>query len=317
MVVAAGVSQVKHTVREVLLASRIDAAATAELASRHRLRCEYSADSASLQEAVRDAEVAVLRSGPIFDRQVLSQASRLQLMIRAGSGTDNIDLGYLEERAIRLLRIPEPGARAVAELAFGLMLGLARRVVEADGLSQKGIWAKADLEGVLLRGKTLGIVGAGNIGAQIGRLGAAWGMRSIGCVSAPCEEERIRLHRADIEMLSFETVVQTADFLSINVPLSASTRGLINRDVIASMKPGSFLVNLARGGVVDEAALRVALLDGRLRGAALDVHEKEGKEFASPLAGMPRVILTPHIGAMAADAQKEIGDRIVAAVNSL
>lgn len=259
----------------------------------------------------------VLRSGPMFDSQVLARANRLRLVIRAGSGTENIDLEHLESRGIRLLRIPEPGARAVAEFAFALMLSLARRVIEADGLSRQGLWAKNDLSGVLLNGKTLGIVGAGNIGSQIGLLGSRWGMRVMGCVAQPGAAERERLSRFNVELQPFETIIRSADFLTINVPLSASTSNIIDKDVLALMKPSAYLVNLARGGVVDELALRDALLEQRLMGAALDVHVKEGQPFASPLASVPHVILTPHIGAMAAEAQREIGDRIVAAVDGL
>ena len=210
-----------------------------------------------------------------------------------------------------MIRIPGPGARAVAELGFSLMLALARQVLRADKLLRQGRWAKHELSGYLLEGKTLGIYGAGNIGALVGRLGHAWGMEAIGCVKSPTEEREAELRNDGVRLVDADEVIERADFLTINLPLREETRNMIDARTLSRMKPGSFLVNLARGGIVDEHALLEALESGHLGGAALDVHANEGEGKISPLAELSNVILTPHIGAMTVDSQRAIGERVL------
>ena len=220
-------------------------------------------------------------------------------------------------RGIPLARIPEPGAQAVAELAFALMLALARGVRVADAHLRQGHWAKYEIEGRLINGKTLGVIGAGNIGRRVGQIGAALGMQPLGCVAHPSRAVAEVLSRLGVQLAPFDRVVAEADFLSVHVPLLPSTRHLVDAAVLARVKPGAFLVNLARGGVVDEAALHTALIRGdRLRGAALDVHAAEGEGKVSPLASLPNVILTPHIGASTVDTQREIGRRVIDLVDA-
>jgi phosphoglycerate dehydrogenase-like enzyme len=228
-----------------------------------------------------------------------------------------VDLEYVEKSGITFSRIPEPGAQAVAEMSFGLMLALARNLIRADQLTRQGRWAKDELTGQSLYGKVLGIVGAGNIGSRVGQLGAAWGMRPVGCVEDPSDIVEAQLKRKGIHLTDLDEVVSSADFLSIHVPLTESTRHLLDARMLSRMKTGAYLINLARGGVVDEQALYKELIaGGRLRGAALDVHETEGEGKISPLAALPNVILTPHIGAMTVDAQRDIGRRAVAIIDS-
>jgi phosphoglycerate dehydrogenase-like enzyme len=196
-------------------------------------------------------------------------------------------------------------------MTFAFMLGLARRLYEADGLWRKGRWAKNELAGYNLAGKTLGIVGCGNIGTRVGQLGTAWGMRVLGCVEHTSPKVAAQLARHNIVLKSFHEILPEADFLSLHVPLKNSTRNLININTLAQMKNGSYLINLARGGVVHESDLLQALQAGKLGGAALDVHEKEGEGKISPLAQLPNVLLTPHIGAMTVDSQREIGRLVI------
>lgn len=297
----------------ILLASSIYPAAIDTLREQHDVVCAFNADTAELQSQIRDREILIFRSGVQITADVMACAPALQLLIRAGSGVDNIDLEYVEQRGLQLIRIPEPGAKAVAEMTFALMLALARNLLTADRLTRQGKWAKRQLSnGHLLTGKTLGIVGAGNIGAHVGRLGTAWGMRVLGCVERPSPQAMARLEETGIRLAEFDEVLAAADFLSLHVPLKASTRNLIDGAALAQMKPGAYLINLARGGVVDEEALYQALVAGHLSGAALDVHRQEGDGHISPLASLSNVILTPHIGAGAIDSQREIGDRIIA-----
>jgi phosphoglycerate dehydrogenase-like enzyme len=295
----------------VLVASSVDADALRVMRGRHDVVCAINAPASELAAAIADREALVFRSGVNIDAGLMARAPALRLLIRAGSGLDNLDLPYAESRGMRLVRIPEPGARAVAELAFGMMLSLARQIGTADALLRTGRWAKSDLEGYLLSGKTLGIVGAGNIGSVVGRMAAAWGMRVLGCVEHPSVSRAADLGRLGIELADFGEVLAQADFLSVNVPRQSSTENLIDADALARMRRGAFLVNLSRGGVVDETALLASLESGHLRGAGLDVHAREGAGCISPLAGLSNVILTPHIGASTVDSQREIGRRVL------
>ena len=297
---------------KILIASSISPHAIEKLRQKHDVICAFNADEATLKKRIRDRDAVILRSGVSLSAAVMRCAPHLKLLVRAGSGTDNIDLNYIREHGVKLERIPEPGAKAVAEMAFTLMLALARNLFEADRTLRQGQWRKSALAGSLLTGKTLGIVGAGNIGARVGWMGAAWGMRALGCVENPTRAIARQLAGKNIRLAAFDEVIAESDFLCIHVPLTAGTKNLIDATVLARMKPCAILVNLARGGVVDEQALYNALaVEGRLAGAALDVHQREGEGHISPLADLPNVILTPHIGAQTIDSQREIGDRVL------
>lgn len=302
---------------KILIASSIDRDAIETLRSRHDVICAFNASREVLQAHLRDRQALIFRSGVQINAEVLACAPDLKLIVRAGSGFDNIDLDYIRQHDIKMTRIPGPGAQAVAEMAFALMLAMARRLFEADRLWRQGRWVKNELEGFLLSGKTLGIVGCGNIGSRVGQLGAAWGMSPVGCTENPSTKEAARLREKGILLTDFREVLSQADFVSIHVPLQDSTRNMINAEALALMKPGAFLVNLARGGVVDEKALYHALTSGRLRGAALDVQEKEGEGVISPFAALANVILTPHIGAMTVDSQREIGRIVIQMIESV
>jgi phosphoglycerate dehydrogenase-like enzyme len=301
----------------ILIASPVDQDAISRLQKDHDVICELEARDEALRSLVKDREVIVFRSGLNISRSIMESAPSLKLLVRAGSGLDNVDLGYLNERRIRLSRIPEPAAQAVAELTFALMLALARKIREADRSLQQGHWAKHEFIGNLLRGKILGVIGAGNIGTRVGQLGAALDMESIGCVEYPSPERAAQFRKKSIVLTNFDEVISRADFVSIHVPLKESTYNLVDARVLARMKPGSFLLSMARGRVLDEQALYKELVDGcRLRGAALDVHNEEAEGKISPLAGLPNVFLTPHIGSMTIDTQREIGRRVVEVINS-
>ena len=302
---------------KILIASSIYPDAIEKLRERHDVTCAFGVQETELQMLIKDREVLIFRSGVNISAKVMACAPDLKLLIRAGSGLDNVDIDYVRKRGLKLVRIPQPGAKAVAELTFALMLVLARQVLVADLLLRQGRWAKNDLTGYLLTGKTLGIVGAGNIGSRVGELGAAWGMEAIGCVEDPSPTVAARLRKKGIRLTDCQEVLSTADFVTIHVPLNDSTRNLIGTEALLCMKPGTFLTNLARGSVVDEQALYQTLKTERgLAGAALDVHQEEGEGKISPLAGLPNVVLTPHIGAMTIDSQREIGRRVIEIVDA-
>lgn len=298
----------------ILLASPIDPEATDTLRARHDL---LEVGSADLRRKVTDAEIIVLRSGPMLSEDVLAAAPNLRVVVRAGSGLDNIDLDAARARGIQVIRIAGMSASPVAELTFALLLSLARKVTLADRLIRQGKWPKAQLSGPLLRGKTLGVVGAGNIGGLVGQMGHAWGMRVVGCVARPSKTLGEQLAQRGITLADFDQVVAQADFLTLHVPLDLTTHHLVDAAVLDRMRPGSLLVNMARGGVVDEKSLHEALTRGdTLVGAALDVHETEGEGVVPALAGLHQVVLTPHIGAMAADSQRLIGARVLELVEA-
>jgi len=299
---------------KILLASPIDPAAHERLQRHHDVRGLNGTD---LRAASADREVVVLRSGVLLSEDVLCGADALRLVVRAGSGVDNIDLDCARRRGVRVVRVPGMSAPPVAEFTFALLLSLARNVTLADRLVRTGHWPKPDLGGPLLRGKVLGIVGAGNIGGEVGELAAAWDMEVLGCVAHPSDAVADNLARRGIRLCGFDEVVTSADFVTLHVPLDESTQHMIDAAVLERMRPGSLLVNVARGGVVDEKALYEALVDSStVAGAALDVHETEGEGTVPALAELPNVVLTPHIGAMALDSQRLIGERVVDLVHA-
>lgn len=300
----------------ILVASPLDHGAIELLRERHLVECEFGAAESRLCSLVADRDAIIFRSGVSISSAVIDAARELRLLVRAGSGLDNLDVGRALARGVRIVRVPGPSAQAVAEFTFALMLSLLRNVAHADRLLREGRWPKATLGGPLISGKTLGIVGAGNIGSRVGELAAAWGMNVLGCVEYPNATAAAALAAKGITLDDFETVISTADVVTLHVPLTDRTRHLIGARALAQMKRGSFLINAARGGVVDEAALLAALRDGHLAGAALDVHEREGEGTVSPLAELPNVVLTPHIGAMALDSQREIGMRVLEIVDA-
>ena len=301
---------------KILIVSPVSSRSVTKLSEDHDVICAFNAPQAEIMQKIADRDVLVFRSGPDINADVMRCAPNLSLLVRAGSGLDNLDLDYVKKQGIALHRIEGPGSRAVAELSFTLMLGLARQISVADSLLRQGKWAKHEITGYLLSGKTLGIYGCGNIGSVVGRLGVAWGMNVIACIESPCEERKLSFRQDRIRLTDAEEVLTQSDFLSIHVPLQPSTRNLIDEQALAQMKSTAFLVNLARGGVVKEDALLDALLNGQIAGAGVDVHEREGDGHISPLAGLSNVILTPHIGAGTVDTKNEIGEQIVEIVSS-
>ena len=298
----------------VLIASGIAAEALSALRESHDVVYEPGAPEDRLEELIRSAEALVFRSGVTISSRVLAHADKLRLIVRAGSGYDNIHLPSLTERKITVVRIPGPGAKSVAELSFALMLALSRQLLWADSSWRAGHWVKPQASGRLLTGKVLGIVGAGNIGSRTGQLGAAWGMEVLGSVEHQTPDAIQRLRQRGMDLVETSELLARSEFVSVHLTLKDSTRGLLDLGALLSMKPGSILVNLSRGGVVDEVALKKVLESGHLAGAALDVHEVEGDGNISPLAELDNVILTPHIGAATVDSQAEIGELIVGAI---
>ena len=301
----------------ILVVSSLDPGALALLRAEHDVVQVLNPGEEQLRSLLHDREVLILRSGVALGPEALMDAACLRLVLRAGSGFDNVDVEALAWRGIAFERVPGPGARSVAELAFGLMLALARNLLLADRSMRDGRWRKAEMTGYLLAGKTLGVVGLGTIGTRVALMGAAWGMHPIGCVECPNAAQADHLASLGIRLATLDKVLSSADFVTAHVPGNPRTAGLLDARALALLKPTAFLVNLSRGGVVDEVALREALRAGRLAGAGLDVHAVERDGHRSPLAEFDNVVLTPHIGASTADSQAEIGREVVRIVSAL
>ncbi|HVW48292.1 MAG TPA: hydroxyacid dehydrogenase [Solirubrobacterales bacterium] len=296
----------------VLIVDPLHAEAIAALRERHEVEVRLGPSAAELAELIGDVDVLVLRSGVRVPAELIERAPRLRLIARAGVGVDNIDVAAARRAGIHVFNVPAQSAGSVAELAFGLLLAVARRIPLAAAGVRRDEWRKAELVGQELAGGTLGIVGLGAIGSLIARRALAFEMRVVAAVAAPSEERRRILAAEGVELLGLDAVLARADALCVVVPLTGRTRNLIDARALARLRPGAFLVNVSRGGVVDEDALRAALRDGHLAGAALDVVVTEGRP--TPLAALDNVVVTPHIGAMTEGAQRRIGEIVVASI---
>jgi len=253
-----------------------------------------------IAQKIENYQVIVVRSRTKITKELIQRADKCKIIARVGVGLDNIDLDTAKEKNIRVINSIEGAMNAVAELVVGLMLSLARDIPRADREVRNGNWIKKELMGTELRGKYLGIVGLGNIGKRLGRLAKSFNMNIIGYDVMPIDEEfskEVGLMKADLG-----TLLSSADYVSLHVPLLDSTRHMINAEKIATMKNTSRIINTSRGGVVDENALYDALKNGNLGGAALDVFEVE-PATSNKLRDLPNFISTPHIGAQTKEAQ--------------
>ena len=262
----------------------------------------YELDQGEFAELLKDADVVVVRSRRRLDRCTIDRAPRLKVIARAGVGLDNVDVDYAVKRGITLLSTGDASTEAVAELTIGLMIALARRITELDRKMKRGNWCKNSGAGVELRGKTLGIIGLGRIGSRVAELARVFGMRVVAYDPYVSREKAERL---GVELKQrLEDLLRESDFVSIHAVLTEETEGMIGERELRLMKPTAYLVNTARGAIVDEEALARALEEGWIAGAALDVYEREPP--SSRLAGLENVILTPHVGASTVEAQKRI-----------
>ena len=266
-----------------------------------------------LTTAIAGADAVLVRSATRITRSSLARADRLRAIGRAGVGVDTIDVDAATERGIPVLTAPAGNTIAAAELTMALLLAVARRVPAADRSMKAGEWDRKSFNGFELYGKTLGLVGAGRIGGQVAKRARAFGMQVL--VYDPIlSAERAR--ELDVQRVSLSDVLSRADVLSVHVPLTEATAGLIGTAQLAQMKKGAVLLNVARGGVVNEDALLAALQSKHLAGAALDVYEQEPLPRDNALRSLPNVVMTPHLGASTAEAQQNVAVEIAEAVRN-
>ena len=257
----------------------------------------------ALEAVIGDYDAVVVRSATTITARHVAAAKRLKVIVRGGVGVDNIDVGAAEAEGVKVLNTPSASSTSVAELALALMFALARQIPRADASMKSGDWDKKSFaKGMELEGKTLGIVGVGRIGRALARKASALGMVVIGADPALGTTGSVE----GLTLLTPEDVYSRADLISLHLPKVAGTPAAIGPAQFAQMKRGVFLVNCARGGVVDEAALLLALESGSVAGAALDVFEVEPPKDLR-LVNHPRVIATPHVGAATHEAQARVG----------
>lgn len=261
-----------------------------------------------LREVVAPYHALVVRSATKVTQEVLERATSLRLIVRGGVGVDNIAVDEARRRGVEVANTPEANSISVAEHAIALMFALARRITEADVSMRAGRWEKTRLEGTELYQKTLGLVGLGRIATEVARRAVALGMRVIACRRSGKTAEEVTA--LGVEVVPIDELLARADIVSLHLPFSKETHHLFDEARIARMKKGAFLVNCARGGIVDEKALARALEGGHLAGAAMDVFEKEPIDPAHPLLKLPNVVLTPHLGASTLEGQRRVGEAI-------
>jgi len=257
----------------------------------------------ALEAVIGGYEAVVVRSATKIEARHIAAATSLEVIVRGGVGVDNIDVGAAEAEGVRVMNTPSASSTSVAELALALMFALARQIPRADASMKSGEWDKKSFaKGMELEGKTLGILGVGRIGRALARKTSALGMVVIGADPALGTTGSVD----GLTLLTPGDLYSRADLISLHLPKVAGTPAAIGPDQFAQMKRGVFLVNCARGGVVDEVALLSALESGRVAGAALDVFEVEPPKDLR-LVNHPRVIATPHVGAATQEAQARVG----------
>lgn len=304
----------------IVISEFMDDAAVTRLAAKHdTLYDEGLVDRPdALAAALANADALIVRNRTKVDRNLLAAAPAVKVVGRLGVGLDNIDVDACRERGIEVIPATGANALAVAEYVIAAAMLLLRGAYASSAAVAGGEWPRAMLSnGRELAGKTLGVVGFGGIGRLAGRLGRTLGMRVISFDAQIAPYARIWSDEATAAY-GLDALLAEADVVTLHVPLTDATRHLIDATRLAQMKPGAILINTARGGVVDEAAVAAALKAGQLGGAALDVFEQEPLAAGSPLADCPNLLLTPHVAGVTAESNTRvsamIADKVVAAL---
>jgi D-3-phosphoglycerate dehydrogenase len=251
---------------------------------------------------IRGAHALLVRSATKVTAEVIESADSLMVIGRAGVGVDNIDVEAATRRGVVVCNSPEGNTAAAAEHTWALMLSVARSTPAADASVKAGEWKRSAFMGIELLNKTLGVIGLGKIGSEVALRASAFGMKVIACDPFVSAE---RAERMGVRMVELDELLASSDFITIHVPLTRDTRGVIDAESLRKTRPGVCIINCSRGGVVDEVALAEAIRAGHVAGAGLDVFEKE-PPVGSPLLGLPNVVLTPHLGASTAEAQIKV-----------
>jgi D-3-phosphoglycerate dehydrogenase len=285
---------------KVLIADGLEEDGKAILSSAAQVEDRKGISAEEILRAIGGYDALIVRSRTKVTGEVFDAAERLKVVGRAGVGVDNIDLAAATNHHVRVVNAPVSTTLAVAELTLAFLFALARQIPRADAALKSGQWIKQDLTGIELNGKVLGLIGMGNIGGAVAQRAAALGMTVVGYDNYWSTDQ---IQQRGAQPVDLNELYALSDFISLHVPLTPETRGMINGETLSRMKRGVRLVCAARGGVVDETALLGALETGQVAGAALDVFAKEPPGL-SALVAHPNVIATPHIGAQTREAQR-------------
>jgi D-3-phosphoglycerate dehydrogenase / 2-oxoglutarate reductase len=294
----------------VLIADKLAESTVAALGDQVEVRWVDGPDREKLLAAVPDADALLVRSATTVDAEVLAAGTKLKIVARAGVGLDNVDVDAATARGVLVVNAPTSNIHSAAEHALALLLAAARQIAPADASLREHKWKRSSFSGTEIFGKTVGVVGLGRIGQLVAARVAAFGTHIVAYdpyVSAA------RAAQLGIELLSLDDLLARADFISVHLPKTPETAGLIGKEALAKTKPGVIIVNAARGGLIDEAALAEAVISGHVRGAGIDVFGTEPCTD-SPLFELPQVIVTPHLGASTAEAQDRAGTDVAASV---
>ncbi len=294
----------------VVIADKLAESTVEALGDQVEVRWVDGPDREKLLAAVPEADALLVRSATTVDAEVLSAAPKLKIVARAGVGLDNVDVDAATERGVLVVNAPTSNIHSAAEHALALLLSAARQIPAADASLREHAWKRSSFSGTEIFGKTVGVVGLGRIGQLVAQRLAAFETHIVAYdpyVSAA------RAAQLGIELLSLDELLGRADFISVHLPKTPETAGLIDKDALAKTKPGVIIVNAARGGLVDEAALADAISSGHVRAAGLDVYSKEPCTD-SPLFDLPQVVVTPHLGASTEEAQDRAGTDVAASV---
>lgn len=296
----------------VLITDGMDKVSVEELRKSGHEVVEQFYEPEALGEALKEFDCVVVRSKTKVRANHIDQAvqGKLKLVIRGGVGVDNIDVAYAESKGIAVRNTPAASTESVAELALGHMFALARYIAIANVTIRDGQWNKKQYEGIEIAGKTLGLIGFGRISQALARRAEALGMK---VVYTDLFGENAKFPR--YTFMSQEELLKVSDFVSLHIPMPADKKPVIGEAELATMKPTAFIINTARGGLVEEAALVKALDEGKLAGAALDVFSEEPTKNEA-LYKHPKVSVTPHIGGSTKEAQGRIGAEIVSIINN-
>ena len=294
----------------ILVTERIGQAGLEVLRGIGQVDVKIGLSADELRDIIDGYEALVVRSKTKVVEGLIDAAESLRVIGRAGTGVDNIDVEAATRRGIFVVNAPSGNSNAVAEHTIALMLALARHVWPAICSLKAGRWEKSSLQGFEVKGKNLGLVGLGRIGSLVASKAEALEM-NVGAFDPYVSSERAA--SSGVELMSLDELLGWADFLSVHTPLLPQTRGMIGREELARLKPSAYVVNCARGGIVDEQALKVALEEGQIAGAALDVFEVE-PTVDNALIALPNVIVTPHLGALTAEAQEKVARDVAMAI---
>ncbi|HWS38855.1 MAG TPA: phosphoglycerate dehydrogenase [Actinoplanes sp.] len=287
----------------VLVTEELAAAALEVLAEDFDLVHVDGTHRAALLEALPAAHAVIIRSATTIDAEALAVASRLKVVARAGVGLDNVDVPAATARGVLVVNAPTSNIVSAAEQAVALLLAVARHTATASAALKGGAWRRSAFTGVEVHGKTVGVVGLGRIGVLFAQRMAAFGVRLI---AYDPYVQPARAAQLGVQLTGLDQLLRESDFISVHLPRTPETLGLIGEKELAQAKPGLRIVNAARGGLVDEQALADALIEGRVAGAGLDVFETEPLT-ASPLFALDNVVVTPHLGASTVEAQDKAG----------